>query len=174
MRRFCLSVWVPGKTKTQPPSLEVGFGIKRLAGTYFSMSTLTRSSARCGFTVEFGKGSSGSRTRRPPGRKGGRGDGQQGEADNQAPKAWVLAGQAARLISTGRLHALLRVHRHAYRRCGLQRTFRSRKGLGSANLGGGFPLRCFQRLSRPDVATRRCHWRDNRYTRGLSIPVLSY
>jgi hypothetical protein len=48
------------------------------------------------------------------------------------------------------------------------------QGLGSAYLGGGFPLRCFQRLSRPDVATRPCHWRDNRYTRGPSIPVLSY
>jgi len=45
---------------------------------------------------------------------------------------------------------------------------------GSAHLGGGFPLRCFQRLSLPDVATRRCRWRDNRYTSGRSIPVLSY
>ena len=45
---------------------------------------------------------------------------------------------------------------------------------GSAHLGRGFPLRCFQRLSRPDVATRRCPWRDNRYTSGRSIPVLSY
>ena len=41
-------------------------------------------------------------------------------------------------------------------------------------LEGGFPLRCFQRLSRPHIATRRCRWRDNRYTRGASIPVLSY
>ena len=29
-------------------------------------------------------------------------------------------------------------------------------------LGVGFPLRCFQRLSFPDIATRRCHWRDSR------------
>ncbi len=41
------------------------------------------------------------------------------------------------------------------------------------NLGVGFPLRCFQRLSRPDIATRRCRGRDNRYTRGRFIPVLS-
>ena len=41
-------------------------------------------------------------------------------------------------------------------------------------LQAGFPLRCFQRLSFPHIATRRCHWRDNRYTRGESIPVLSY
>jgi len=39
---------------------------------------------------------------------------------------------------------------------------------------GGFPLRCFQRLSRPYLATRLCHWRDNRSTRDTSIPVLSY
>jgi len=45
---------------------------------------------------------------------------------------------------------------------------------GSAHLGVGFPLRCFQRLSLPNVATRRCRWRDNRYTSGWSIPVLSY
>ena len=38
----------------------------------------------------------------------------------------------------------------------------------------GFPLRCFQGLSRPHIATRRCRWRDNRCTRGASIPVLSY
>ena len=39
---------------------------------------------------------------------------------------------------------------------------------------GGFPLRCFQRLSRPNLATRLCRWRDNRSTRGSSTPVLSY
>ena len=38
----------------------------------------------------------------------------------------------------------------------------------------GFPLRCFQRLSRPNLATRLCRWRDNRSTRGSSTPVLSY
>ena len=29
----------------------------------------------------------------------------------------------------------------------------------------GFPLRCFQRLSIPYIATLRCSWRYNRYTR---------
>ena len=38
----------------------------------------------------------------------------------------------------------------------------------------GFPLRCLQRLSLPNVATRRCGWRHNRSTRGSSTPVLSY
>jgi len=45
---------------------------------------------------------------------------------------------------------------------------------GKSRLEGGFPLRCFQRLSLPDIATRLCRWRDNRNTRGPSIPVLSY
>jgi hypothetical protein len=41
-------------------------------------------------------------------------------------------------------------------------------------LGTGFPLRCFQRLSFPNVANQRCPWRDNWHTRGSSVPVLSY
>ena len=41
-------------------------------------------------------------------------------------------------------------------------------------LGEGFPLRCFQRLSLPNVANRPCHWRDDRHTRGSSTQVLSY
>ncbi len=42
------------------------------------------------------------------------------------------------------------------------------------NLGDGFTLRCFQRFSNPHIATRQCRWRDSRYTRGASDPVLSY
>src|SRR5919197_4987494 len=45
---------------------------------------------------------------------------------------------------------------------------------GRSHLVEGFTLRCLQRFSLPDVATRRCRWRDNRYTRGPSNPVLSY
>ena len=45
---------------------------------------------------------------------------------------------------------------------------------GRSYLGVGFPLRCFQRLSRPYVATRQCPWQDNRNTSGTSTPVLSY
>jgi len=45
---------------------------------------------------------------------------------------------------------------------------------GRPDLEARFPLRCFQRLSHPHMATRRCPWRDNRCTRGASIPVLSY
>ena len=45
---------------------------------------------------------------------------------------------------------------------------------GRTSFEGGFPLRCFQRLSRPYIATLLCRWRDNRSTRGTSTPVLSY
>ena len=45
---------------------------------------------------------------------------------------------------------------------------------GRTYLEAGFPLRCFQRLSLPHIATLLCRWRDNRITRGASIPVLSY
>jgi hypothetical protein len=83
------------------------------------------------------------------------------------------AGQASRGISTARLHVSPRFHLPpidvivSHAPSGALRP-------GSAHLGVGFPLRCFQRLSRPDVATRRCRWRDNRYTSGRSVPVLSY
>ena len=49
-----------------------------------------------------------------------------------------------------------------------------RWGCRNAYLGAGFPLRCFQRLSLPNVANRPCRWRDNRHTRGSSTQVLSY
>ena len=42
------------------------------------------------------------------------------------------------------------------------------------HLGAGFALRCLQRLSDPDAATRQCAWRRNRLTVGPSDPVLSY
>ena len=76
--------------------------------------------------------------------------------------------QAARAISTGRLHALPRLHP---RPIDVVVCHGSR---GRPYLEGGFPLRCLQRLSRPDVATLRCGWRHNRSTSGPSTPVLSY
>ncbi len=41
-------------------------------------------------------------------------------------------------------------------------------------LEGGFVLRCFQHLSWPEAATRRCSWRYNRFTGAPSNTVLSY
>ncbi len=76
--------------------------------------------------------------------------------------------EAKRAIRTRLLSVLLRVHIVPID----QVVFLGPSGI--AHLEGGFPLRCFQRLSRPYVATRQCRWRDNRNTRGTSIPVLSY
>ena len=81
--------------------------------------------------------------------------------------------QATRAISTARLHVSPRFHLPPINVLVLHGPSEARRP-GSAHLEGGFPLRCFQRLSLPDVATRQCPWRDNRYTRGQSIPVLSY
>ena len=53
-------------------------------------------------------------------------------------------------------------------------TLQGAQGPGKTYLETSFPLRCFQRLSLPHLATRQCHWRDNRCTRGASTPVLSY
>jgi len=82
-------------------------------------------------------------------------------------------GQAARPISTGKLHVLRRFHTRPIN------VVVSNGPLGGLRLGipdleVSFPLRCFQRLSIPDIATRRCHWHDNRNTSGPSTRVLSY
>ena len=44
----------------------------------------------------------------------------------------------------------------------------------SPYLEEGFPLRCFQRLSHPNVANQPYPWQDNWHTRGSSTQVLSY
>ncbi len=69
-------------------------------------------------------------------------------------------------IRTGRLHPLRGFHLPPI-------NVVISDGSQNGDLGAGFPLRCFQRLSHPDAATRRCPWRDNRYTGGSFIPVLS-
>src|SRR3978361_1343502 len=45
---------------------------------------------------------------------------------------------------------------------------------GRSHLEASFPLRCFQRVSLPNVANQQCSWRNNWHTRGSSAPVLSY
>ena len=57
---------------------------------------------------------------------------------------------------------------------GLSTSWSTTALIGKPCFEGGFTLRCLQHLSRPHIATLRCRWRDNRYTRGASIPVLSY
>ena len=82
-------------------------------------------------------------------------------------------GQDTRPISTGQLNALLHLHLQPIDVVVYHGPL---EGLlpGRSDLVVGFPLRCLQRLSRPHIATRHCHWHDNRNTRGASIPVLSY
>ena len=72
-----------------------------------------------------------------------------------------------RLVSLGCSHCCVCT-------CDLSTLWSSTGLMGSRHLERGFPLRCVQWLSVPNVATRRCLWRDNRYTSGSSIPVLSY
>jgi hypothetical protein len=76
--------------------------------------------------------------------------------------------QANRAISTSQLNALLRLHLWpidvvVYH--GPQ---------GRPSFEGGFPLRCLQRLSCPNIATQHCRWHDNWSTSGPFNPVLSY
>ena len=77
-------------------------------------------------------------------------------------------GERDRAIRTGKLYALPRLHLRPIDVV-VYHGSRARPGFAV-----GFPLRCFQRLSRPDVATRLRRWRDDRSTRGPSTPVLSY
>ena len=78
---------------------------------------------------------------------------------------------SVRPISIGQLHALLHFHLRPIYVVVSHGSYLFR---GKSLLVGGFALRCFQRLSRPYVATQRCSWQNNWYTRGMSIPVLSY
>ena len=76
--------------------------------------------------------------------------------------------QANRAISTGKLNALPRLHTRPIN------VVVYHGSQGRTRFEVGFPLRCFQRLSRPYIATQHCGWRHNSSTRGTSIPVLSY
>ena len=82
-------------------------------------------------------------------------------------------GQASRPISTAKLNASRRLH---LRPINLVIFQGPSEGLrpGRSHLEAGFALRCFQRLSLPDIATQRCSWRNSWHTSGPSTPVLSY
>ena len=78
------------------------------------------------------------------------------------------SNQAYRAISTGQLNALLRLHLRPIDVV----VFHGPQGRPCFE--GGFPLRCFQRLSCPFIATQHCRWHDNWSTSGTFTPVLSY
>jgi len=76
--------------------------------------------------------------------------------------------QAGRVISTTKLHALLRFYLWPIN------VVVCHDSSGKVNLGRGLALRCFQRLSFPNIAAQHCRWHDNWNTRGSLNPVLSY
>ena len=82
--------------------------------------------------------------------------------------------EASRPISTDQLNTLLCLHFPPINLLVSKGSSGFPKKSGKTYLEVGFPLRCFQRLSIPNLATLPCRWRDNRYTRDSSIPVLSY
>ena len=104
-----------------------------------------------------------SHTRRTPSRTG-----KQNGLIHRSTDMDHKSNQANRAISTGQLNASLRVHPRPINVV----VFHGSQG--SSRFKEGFPLRCLQRLSRPHIATLHRRWRDDRSTRGASIPVLSY
>ena len=80
-----------------------------------------------------------------------------------------------RSISTAKLNMLPCLHTQPINLVVYKGSYSAPEGAeGISNLGAGFTLRCFQRLSDPHLAAQLCHWRDNWCTSGASIPVLSY
>ena len=98
-----------------------------------------------------------------------------------AEQAWRYATElmTARIFRCGATKAFGQLvlldwtHRCAYI-CSLSTSWSTTTLMRKSNLVVGFALRCFQRLSRPDADTQRCSWRNNWYTGGRSITVLSY
>ena len=85
----------------------------------------------------------------------------------------VRAGSSPRPVSTGQLSTSRCLHFRPINPVVWLGALPTRGG-GRPHLEAGFPLRCFQRLSLPDVANQPCSWRNNWHTRGSSVPVLSY
>ena len=85
----------------------------------------------------------------------------------------VLVVSSPRPVSTGQLSASRRLHFRPINPVVWLGALPTRGG-GRPHLEACFPLRCFQRLSLPDVANQPCSWRNNWHTRGQSVPVLSY
>ncbi len=88
---------------------------------------------------------------------------------------YINYDQASRPISTSKLNTLPCVHTWPINLVVYEGSSVPVSPPGGISyLEVGFPLRCFQRLSLPNVAIQLCRWRDNWDTMGLSIPVLSY
>ena len=97
----------------------------------------------------------------------------QGLQEGAVPRAWGRSFMRS-TVSTGPLHPSRGFHVRPIDLVFYKGSHGAPRAPRNPNLGGGFPLRCFQRLSQPNVANRPCRWRDNRHTRGSSTQVLSY
>ena len=87
---------------------------------------------------------------------------------NIAYRAVSGSDQANRAISTSQLNALPHLHLWPIDVV----VFHGSQGRPCFE--GGFPLRCLQRLSCPNIATQHYRWHDNWSTSGSFNPVLSY
>ena len=88
-------------------------------------------------------------------------------------RRWSVNVAKLSTVSTGNLKAFLPVQLRPINRVVYPGSLAG-KPAWNPRLGRGFTLRCFQRLSGPDMATQPCRERDNWYTRGPSVPILSY
>ena len=94
------------------------------------------------------------------------------EEDGRKAIACINRRSSPRAISTGQLHTLLHFHLRPINQIVFLGPYSIKDE--RSHLRESFTLRCFQRLSRPYIATQLCPWQDNWCTRGTSIPVLSY
>src|SRR3954468_2815717 len=139
------------------------------------------SSARRRFTVLFGMGRGGANALWSPGILE---EGSSGSLSCVLHRAAMTDGhrtherQGYRVKPHGQLVLVSSTHYCAYTpslsTSWSRTTLQGSQAPGRSHLQASFPLRCFQRLSLPHIATRQCDWRHNRYTRDTSTPVLSY
>ena len=159
--------------------------------------------ARRGFTAEFGMGRVGHPRYRPPGRpstrsgdprsevRGQKGRGSVLEFRGWQGRAWArrgakvgsdlgpLTSDLLGAVAAGGVEVGWAIRTGRLARCractsGLSTWWSTTALMARPGFAVGFPLRCLQRLSRPNLATRLCRGRDNRSTGGTSTPVLSY
>ena len=111
------------------------------------------SSALEGLTAVFGMGTGGSPPAWPPERRLLRRRAEREESAEAFPNKDEELRQAARPISTGTLKPLQALHVQPINLVVYQGSSGRLRG-GISYLEVGFPLRCFQQFSRPDIATR--------------------
>ena len=101
---------------------------------------------------------------------------------HRSPRARLLApARSTKTKHTSRtiiratwLRRLPDVHRSSIYQVFCLGSWQATRACESTHPGVGFALRCVQRFSRLDVATRRWVRPPNRYTSGPAAPVLSY